>query len=450
MAFTYTTALQERIAYAVWGVSNSLLTAAQKALLDATWTSGSLSGGVAYDAYIEVSQLAQYFEQASSNPDLSFAQPAWNRLFIAKAAMILAKSQRPDRFQEFVKDHETAYDEAIDTYTRDLVSTTSLAGQGVGLSAIRANVIDHCVKRADASTGLRRRLFPQIAQIDGHIQWTMNYVWNYKPWHFRKRQVTMNIETESVTGATWTESSKTLTQTGAFTNTRIAAGARVLLSGGTGIITGEYVIASRTSDDAIVLDTSISSAATDLTSADIVGKVQVVTLYGMQSGETFDAVESRKFYYDNTFNGSELMHLDSSDMAKAKAREGFTSNIPRWFRWEKYGASGLTWHVSPFPNSDYTLRGAVRISGPGTLSTSASLDTAMARFPAEFGPVIRDIVLARTLLAYRASDGESMFRRAMEQCDNLLPVYADQGWPSRQEGMEDVYDDFGALRRWAY
>ncbi len=165
MAFAYTSALQNRIALAVWGVQNSSLNATQKVQLDLTWTSNALAGGAAYDAYIEVSQLAQYFEQAASTPDLSFPEPAWDRLFVACAGMLLNKTVRPDNYPRFKADYETALDQTIDTYTRVLISTTSLDGQGIDLAGIRAFVVDHCVKRANSATGLRRRLFPSIAQI---------------------------------------------------------------------------------------------------------------------------------------------------------------------------------------------------------------------------------------------------------------------------------------------
>lgn len=447
MAFSYSAALQGRIALAVWNCTNTLLTATQKTQLDNTWTTGALSGGAAYDAWNEVSQIAQYFEQASSAPNTSFAQPAWDRLFIAKTAMYLIKSVRPERLPDFQRDHETALDESIDTYTRDLVSTTSAAGQGVGLAGIRSYVIDHCVKRADSSTGLRRRLFPSIAQIDGQIQWVLNFLWNMKPWHFRKRQVIIRIEVVATfTNATWTESTKLLTSTGAFADVSAGTGAgmRAYIDGGTNVHEGEYVIASDEDDDTITFDSSISATGGNLTTGDISGRIVSVHIDGLHSGETFDSVVSRKFFYDGNNAGSEIRWADSSDMARQKAYNGDTYNIPRWFRWEKYGTT-VTWHLTPFPDDDYTARGAVTVSGPGTLSTAASIDTAIGKLPTEFGTVIRDIVLARVLKAHRASDGESMWQSAMDQVDTLLPAYADQGFPTRQTTVDDVYNDYGAM-----
>lgn len=446
MAFAYTTNLQASISYAVWNVAYATLSAPQKVQLDGTWASGSLTAGAAYNAYIEVAQLAQWYEQAASTPDLSFPEPAWDRLFIAKAAMILAKTVRPDRLQQFQADHETALDEAVDTFTRDLVGSTSLAGQSISLAGIRAFVIDHCVKRVSSGTGLRRRLFPPIAQIDAHLQWVLNMVWNSTPWHFRKRQVTLRFTTSNITSATWNESTKTLTCAGAFSDPGVSGGNRLMIVSGTGVVADEYTIANAGDFDSIVLDKSLSSAGTNLTTGDITGYLQIVSLTGMDAGEGFDSVASRKFFYDSTFYGNTLEWADATDMARCKAYDGTVRARPVKFRTEKYGASTV-WHLSPFPDTSYTLKGAVCVSGIAALTTAATLTTAMARFPADFGPVIRDIVLARVLDGFNASDGKVMLRNAMDQMQTLLPNYSDQGAPTKVTSLEDVYNDYGAMQR---
>ena len=447
MAFVYTAKLQDRIALAVWNVTNSGLSANQKKQLDGTWTSGSLSDGAAYDAYVEIAQLAQWFEQASSNPDTSYPQDEWDRLFLAKASMILVKTVRPDRLPDFERDHEKALDESLDTFTRDLVSSTSLAGQGITLAGIRAFVIDHCVKRAGTNTGLRRRLFPSIAQIDGSIQWTLNYIWNKTPWHFRKRQVIIRVAVVSATTATWTESSKTLTSAGTFTGS-LNAGARVLVTGGTGVLSGEYLVTAQSSDSAIVLDTSISAAGSDLTTGDISATVQSITISGMGASESFDAVMSRKLFYQGDQVGGELKWADATRMAEWKSVSDSDTGTPRVFRFERISISDAlvtTWHLSPFPDQAYVLRCAVLLSGPGTLTTAASLVTAISRFPAEFGTVIRDVTLAKVLQLHSASDGDSMMRHAQDQTDFLLPIYADQGFASRMTEVEDVNRDYESM-----
>lgn len=76
----------------------------------------------------------------------------------------------------------------------------------------------------------------------------------------------------TVTAGTWTEATKTLSQTGKFADYTFAAGDQIWISGGTGATSEWYKVASRTDDDAIVLSTSIGSDAdgeTDVTSEGI-------------------------------------------------------------------------------------------------------------------------------------------------------------------------------------
>ena len=64
----------------------------------------------------------------------------------------------------------------------------------------------------------------------------------------------------NLTDAAWIESTKTITQTGAFTNYTFDAADRIFISGGSSIVPGTYQIASRVDDDSITLSTSISRA----------------------------------------------------------------------------------------------------------------------------------------------------------------------------------------------
>lgn len=67
----------------------------------------------------------------------------------------------------------------------------------------------------------------------------------------------------------WTETSKTLNSTGAFTNYTFVDEDELQVTAGTGVTTGYYEVASRTDDDNIVLTTSLSTAGTDLSNTDI-------------------------------------------------------------------------------------------------------------------------------------------------------------------------------------
>lgn len=77
--------------------------------------------------------------------------------------------------------------------------------------------------------------------------------------------------TIALVDATWTDATKTLELTGAFTNYVFKAGDRVRITGGTGATAGYYVVATRTSADAITLVTSIGVGADGQT--DIAGSL---------------------------------------------------------------------------------------------------------------------------------------------------------------------------------
>lgn len=453
MAFTYTTAIQTRIALAVWGVQNAGLDTDQKVQLDGTWTTGALTTGRAYDAWVEIAQLAQWFEQASSTPDTSLPQPAWESLFVARCCALLAESTRPEMVPAFQGEYERSLDQLVDTFSKTLMSTVAISGtaqsQSLTLRGIRAFVANHCIRRKGPGTGLRRRIFPPVEDIDAHLQWTMNHIWNSGAWNFRKRQVSVTFNVLSVSDATWTESTKTLTKASGFASYTHVDGARILITDGTGATTGEFVIASKTSDNAIVLESSLSSAGVNLTTGDIDGKLCWVTYQGMQSGETFDSLASRWLVFGATTAAggggtSKLMWADATQIAAARAYLGISTGRPQAFRTERRG-SATTWHMTPFPDQNYVLHGAVLAAGPGSFATATGdvdFATILAKFPTEFGPVIRDMTLARVLLAHSASDAESFWARAVDQMGGMLPTFADPGTPSRLVVSEDMYNDW--------
>lgn len=85
------------------------------------------------------------------------------------------------------------------------------------------------------------------------------------PWEWLKNR-TADLElrpTVTLTGASWTAATKTLTETGAFAGYSFLAGDQCELAG-TGITDGLYTIASRTDNDSIVLVEEIN--ATDVAS----------------------------------------------------------------------------------------------------------------------------------------------------------------------------------------
>lgn len=437
MAFSYTAALQGRIALAVWNVQNSVLTAAQKVQLDNTWTSGALSGGVAYDAQIEVAAVAQYIEEVSNT---SFPEPAWDRLFVAKAAMILAKTVRPDRYDELVKDHDRAEDWAIDTYTPSDIVSATITGQPLTVAGLRSHTRSRCIRRKEPGvTGMKRRIWATTADVDSEIQWVINWLWNKTQWNFRAREVTLTITPLSITDATYSHSGKTLTKTNGITITTVA-GQPLFVTSGTGATTGIYTVASQTSDDVITLVTSIGSAADTQTDIDFV--TYAVTMRGLASNESFDSIASEKFFYESTVSG-ELRWLDKGQGPAARAAWGSDTGQPVFFRTQPV-AQSIVWHLYPIPDTTYNLYGTVYISTP-LITTLAEINTAIGLFPAEFGTVIRDAVFARVLEAHGASDAGQKWKRVEEQADILCPLYTDQGTPPKSQSVNDVYGDFNSL-----
>lgn len=65
----------------------------------------------------------------------------------------------------------------------------------------------------------------------------------------------------SITNASYNNGTKTLTKTGAFAGFTFYAGARIKITGGTGVTTGWYEIASKVSDDAITTVADIGGAS---------------------------------------------------------------------------------------------------------------------------------------------------------------------------------------------
>lgn len=460
MAFTYSTAIQSQIAIAVWGLQNSALSTEQRIALDGTWTSGANpTVGAAGYAITTVGQVANYYEMAGATS----APQVWERWVVIEAALQLIPPNRPDRYQQLKDEREVAIDALLDTFTlRDPTGSFASTNdsQLITVQGIRYYVLNACARRRQASvnTGMRRRLFPPTDMVDAAIQWTLNYVYNKDLWSFRKREVTLVIGfSDDCTGATWTESSKTLTQTGAFASltTALAPYARFYVTDGTGVIVGDYQVASKTSDNAIVLTASIATDGGNLSSGDITGYLAWVDVRGLLTGEQFGAPATRRFSYtSNADYGAYIRWADSTDIERAKAElgaAGRTSGRPDRYRIETQPQTSAvptgvqTWHLVPFPSQAYTLRGSVWVKGPGTPS-SATDTTVFQRFPPEWGTVIRDMVLAKVLKDFAASDWESVWQRAVEQVEAIAPNYIDQGAGARNAAAaDDVYSDVQRL-----
>lgn len=446
MAYAYSANIQNRIALTFFGVPYaSLANADQKTHIDGTWSSGSLATGMAFDALTTITQVGNWFEQLGSGSTGSAPQ-VWERWHVAETCLLLAQTYRPDRAGLFTAEREAAIDACLDSFTlRDPTGTFSSANlsQATTVNGLRFYVLNHCARRKESgvNSGLRRRIFPPIDEIDSHIQWTLNYVFNKEKWNFRKRPVQVVVNTLAApASATWSESALTLTQTGAFAT--ISSPTRLLVKSGTNAIPGTYQILSATANT-LVLATSLSATAADLNTGDIAGNVHSFDIHGMLSGEVFDSIASRRFYFNQTQQygaGAALEWTDATTFDMLKVRAGLATGRPTNVRTELQPGGAVSWHLTPFPDQNYSLQGSVYIKGPGT-PASATATTVFAAFPAEFFPVLRDMVLARVLLQYGASDCERVWGRAIDAVAMLLPTFTDQGAPTRLTSIEDVYGD---------
>jgi hypothetical protein len=87
----------------------------------------------------------------------------------------------------------------------------------------------------------------------------------------------------AVSGANWTDATKTLTQTGAFANYVWRSGDLITITAGTGVTAGQYVIASRVDDDSIVLSTDINGTSSNVADSSIVGLIETGRVLVRQS-----------------------------------------------------------------------------------------------------------------------------------------------------------------------
>lgn len=130
---------------------------------------------------------------------------------------------------------------------------------------------------------------------DGKLGWAMTANGVDVPWADMVTMDDHDIHLVAAAASTWTESTKTITATGAFAAYSHTASDDIYLFG-IGVTPGLYEIASRTSDHAIVLSTSCSAAGVDLgaviNSNPRSGGV-VNALNAVQAGVTTDSAPGR-------------------------------------------------------------------------------------------------------------------------------------------------------------
>ncbi len=117
------------------------------------------------------------------------------------------------------------------------------------------------------------------------------------PWKWLEgRSATLRPRAEiEIEDATWTEATKTLTKVAGFTDYDFLSADTAEVTSGTGATAGQYQVSSKTSNDAIVLATSIGSAADGQTDIAVTlpndqialpgdFDIQAITAWGMTDG----------------------------------------------------------------------------------------------------------------------------------------------------------------------
>lgn len=391
----------------------------------------------------KVDQYAQHFTYDSTDG----APAAWVNWALLEAAIPLALAYKIDRVNAIRAQRDLAIDDAFNSYVNTAIDTTTINATGFTISQFRQFIIAQCVRR-------KPRVWVDPAVLDPLIRSVMNKVWNKARWNFRRREVTLRVSPFEVETATWTNGTLTLTQTGAFANyTAFQEGDIFVCTGGTNAVRGEYMIASRTSDDAIVLGSSLSATAGNLTTGDITGYVVATRIFGLKSGtgaESFDSTGARKFYFDDG-QGIFISSATPDMMAKWKGWSHDWTGRPELFRVEPFGpdSSGndrYRWFYWPVPDQVYTLRGYVLVRGPTLPTGATAATTTITYWPQEFIEPLRDLSLATVLESVGATGGMTIRQAVETRLDELLPIYDDKGASEDQMVARDVYNDVYSFR----
>lgn len=141
---------------------------------------------------------------------------------------------------------------------------------------------------------------PNMVSAERIINDAGQYLYNLHSWGWRERPAyPLNyIAPISLTNATYTESSKTITLTSAFTNYTFRDAEILTISDGTGATVGDYVVAGKTSANAITLDASIGSGADGQTDIDGSLKFPYCVLPSdFGQGEIITVVHTNEFAY---------------------------------------------------------------------------------------------------------------------------------------------------------
>lgn len=403
-----------------------------------------------FKAKRRVGQWAQHV--ALSGPD-GFPD-VWRDWANIEAEYALSRFKRPERMGELAKARDDARDEAMSTF----VSAYATSGTLFGTSSLNALDVRKYVMACLAKQS-PRPIFVDAFTIDAALQDVLTVFWNKGDWSFRRRPFRLYLNPIAFTGGGWTESSKTITGIDSTDYTH-ASGTVAVLTGGTNVLLGDALIASKPGNTSITTTSTISMTGGNLANADIAGTILATTLTGLGAGEEFSQLGTTAL---TTSTGQQVKWATPDWYAYRRAQAGYTQNYsPQTFRFENHGTY-FSWRFDPIPSEAVTLHGQAIIKGPilPTGSSAAADTTAFARVPSECYPYIKEATLCALLDRHNAPNGGERRVRLEQMMSALLVKFVQHGAAEEDGPPRDVYGDVfefrgglggggGSLSNWGY
>lgn len=200
-ALAYTAAIQDRI-FRMLGIDLSTADTDTTKFIDNTWTSGSLTGGMALDALTQLQLMGQWFALVAPTSVPSELES----LLVAKTVVLCAPKFQPDRMDAYVQAQSEAQ-MTLDTYARNLVTYDPGAtpeASVLTVQNVRYYVVSNMIRRPPAwetvggTARPKPRPFVPFEVIDANLERVMRRIWQMGDWIFARRKVTISISTSSV------------------------------------------------------------------------------------------------------------------------------------------------------------------------------------------------------------------------------------------------------------
>jgi hypothetical protein len=429
MALTISS-IRDEVAQRLYGYqAYTSLTTGQKSIIDD-------EAALALDT---VSQYAKWFDMTGTGGDN--APEVWKAWFSWETTYAVAISAHPDRAEHYRRLADRARTDAFSAYSRkeiDFDPAVDTESYTFSTQSIRYYVMAHVTRLAPP-------LMPPPESVDAAIDSIRTMYWNAGNWVVRKRDVTIRIVPITISSGNWTESTKTVSNVDVSSYT-FRAGDLFYATSGTNVVTGEYRVASSSGVSTFTLNESISATAGILSNTDIAGFIVSVNVFGLDSNEVLDSIESRRLYHLNTaVENVPIRWVSPDDYTKLRIGHGSTRDEPLWFRM-RHDSDAMIYQFTPIPDTTYSLRAVVLKATPSS-PTSVSDTVPFTEFNAEIRPAIRRAVLDRVLTDH-GRHNEEMHRQVRDEFESLAAIYQNTGKMDDDQSPRDVYRDVYHQHGW--